>query len=106
MSLDSVSLSLQAPCVCALTLQLGSLIVVHGAGKCSLESLNDSCHDSMFKRTPANTRLLEYDVNVDLSEKFRWKDIQDRSTGLVQAMCMEYKDIKVRHTSLLPSPLS
>ncbi|KAK0508081.1 hypothetical protein JMJ35_009165 [Cladonia borealis] len=70
------------------------LIVVHGVKTCSLQPLNDGWYDPMFKRTPPNTRLLEYDVDLDLSENFMWKDIQDRSTGLVQAICIEYKDIK------------
>ena len=47
--------------------------------------------------TPANTRLLEHNVNLNVSEKFQWKEIQDRSTGLLRAICMEYKDIRVRH---------
>lgn len=51
--------------------------------------------------TPANTRLLEHNVNLNVSEKFQWKDIQDRSTGLLRAICMEYKDIRVRHPARL-----
>lgn len=82
--------------VCSLTLCF-SLIVVHGVKTCGLQPLNDGWHKSIFKTTPANTRLLEHNVNLNVSEKFQWKDIQDRSTGLLRAICMEYKDIRVWH---------
>ena len=74
-----------------------SLIVVHGMTTWALQPLNNGWHKSIFKRTPANTRLFEYNVNLDASKEFRWKDVQDRSHGLLQAICMEYKDITVWH---------
>lgn len=82
--------------VCFLTLYF-SLVVVHGVRTCGLQPLNDGWHKSILEKTPANTRLLEHNVNLDVSEKFQWTDIQDRSYGLLRAICMEYKDIRVWH---------
>ena len=72
-----------------------SLLFVHGAKTWALQPLDDGWHQSLFKRTPANTRLLEYNVKLNAGWEFQWKDIQDRSHGLLRAICMEYKDIRV-----------
>lgn len=80
--------------VCFLTLCI-SLVVVQGVTTYGLQPLNDGWHKSILKRTPANTRLLKLNVNLDMRGEFQWKDIQDRSNELLRTICMEYEDIRV-----------
>ena len=80
--------------VCFLTLCF-SLIVVHGVKTWDLQPLDNGWHQSLLKRTPANTRLLEYNVDLNAGWEFQWRDVQDRSHRLLRAICMEYKDIRV-----------